>query len=301
MFSNLIFRNSRRSRKENGLFFSSLVISIIAFYMILSISTQDVMIFLQKMESNAVNRLLLLIPVFYGMTLGILFFLIYFACKYQFERRRHEFGVYLMLGMRRSKLFWMLLAEDFLTSILAMLIGLPVAVVLSEIVSLVTAKLVVMGIIGHQFSLSWSAIEWTLAGFLAIKLTALLILSGRIRNAKNHGCAAVRFAARKYPMTANTGSTAPLPIPYKKALPRLPVAVFMGKDTAAPSGKFCIAMPTARPSAETNAPSSPSAAAAPNAKPTASPSGMLCMVTARKSFADLFKWLFNPSSSFVPL
>ena len=65
------------------------------------------------------------------MTLGILFFLIYFACKYQFERRRHEFGVYLMLGMRRSKLFGMLLAEDFLTSILAMLIGLPVAAVLS--------------------------------------------------------------------------------------------------------------------------------------------------------------------------
>ena len=180
MFSNLILRNSRRSRKENGLFFSSLVISIVAFYMILSISTQDVMLFLQKMESDAVDKLLLLIPAFYGMTLGILFFLIYFACKYQFERRRHEFGVYLMLGMRRSKLFGMLLAEDFLTSILAMLIGLPVAVVLSEIVSLVTAKLVGMGIIGHQFSLSWSAIEWTLAGFLAIKLTALLILSGRI-------------------------------------------------------------------------------------------------------------------------
>ena len=180
MFSNLIFRNSRRSRKENGLFFSSLVISIIAFYMILSISTQDVMIFLHKMESDAVNRLLLLIPVFYGMTLGILFFLIYFACKYQFERRRHEFGVYLMLGMRRSKLFWMLLAEDLLSSILALLIGLPTAVVLSEIVSLVTAKLVGMGIIGHHFSLSWSAMKWTLAGFLAIKLTALLILSGRI-------------------------------------------------------------------------------------------------------------------------
>ncbi|MCB7329317.1 FtsX-like permease family protein, partial [Mediterraneibacter faecis] len=86
----------------------------------------------------------------------------------------------LMLGMRRSKLFGMLLAEDCLISILAMFIGLPVAVVLSEIVSLVTAKLVGMGIIGHQFSLSWSAIEWTMAGFLAIKLSALLILSRRI-------------------------------------------------------------------------------------------------------------------------
>ena len=64
MFSNLILRNSRRSRKENGLFFSSLVISIVAFYMILSISTQDVMLFLQKMESDAVDKLLLLIPAF---------------------------------------------------------------------------------------------------------------------------------------------------------------------------------------------------------------------------------------------
>ncbi len=147
MFSNLIFRNSRRSRKENGLFFSSLVISIIAFYMILSISTQDVMIFCRKWRATqcASDSCVL------RNDPGYSFFLIYFACKYQFERRRHEFGVYLMLGMRRSKLFWMLLAEDFLTSILAMLIGLPVAVVLSEIVSLVTAKLVGMGIIGHQF------------------------------------------------------------------------------------------------------------------------------------------------------
>lgn len=180
MFSNMIFRNSRRSRKENGLFFSSLVISIVAFYMILSISTQDVMIFLKKMESDAVNKLLLLIPVFYGMTLCILFFLIYYTCKYQFENRRHEFGVYLMLGMRRRKLFGMLLAEDCLSSVLALLAGLPIAVVLSEIISLVTARLVGMGILGHRFSFSLSALGWTLAGFLAIKLTALLLLSGKI-------------------------------------------------------------------------------------------------------------------------
>ena len=53
-----------------------------------------------------------MIPLFYGMTLIILFFLVYFASKYQLERRRHEFGMYLMLGMRRSRLFLLLLAED---------------------------------------------------------------------------------------------------------------------------------------------------------------------------------------------
>lgn len=180
MFSDLILRNSRRSRKENGLFFSSLVISIVAFYIILSLSKQDVMIFLAKMESDAVSRLLMMIPVFYVMTLGILFFLSYFACKYQLERRRKEFGVYLMMGMRRSKLFIMLLAEDLLSSILALVIGIPVAVLLSELISLVTAKLVGMGIIGHQFTFSLSAVCFTIAGFLAIKLTAFLILSGKI-------------------------------------------------------------------------------------------------------------------------
>lgn len=137
MFSNIIIRNNKRSRQENGLFFSSLVISIVAFYLILSLSKQDVVIFLQTMESDAVNKLLLLVPVFYVLTLGILFFLIYFACKYQIQRRRHEFGVYRMLGMKKIKLFSMLLAEDVMSSILALLIGLPVAIFLSEMISLV--------------------------------------------------------------------------------------------------------------------------------------------------------------------
>ena len=147
MFSKLISRNSRRNRKENGLFFSSLLISIIAFYIILSLSHQDVMLFLRQMESNAVNKLMTLIPVFYCLTLFILFFLIYYASKFQLERRRHEFGVYLMLGMHRIKLFAMLLAEDFFNSILALAIGLPAAVLLSELISLVTARLVGIGII----------------------------------------------------------------------------------------------------------------------------------------------------------
>lgn len=180
MFSKLASRNSKRSRKENGLFFASLIISIVAFYIILSLSQQDVMRFLQQMESDAVNRLLAMIPVFYGMTLVILFFLIYFACKFQLERRRHEFGVYLMLGMRRMKLFFLLLAEDFRSSIFSLLIGLPIAVLLSELISLITAKLVGLGIIGHHSSLSWTAILWTILGFLAIKLAAFLILSGKI-------------------------------------------------------------------------------------------------------------------------
>lgn len=180
MFSELVARNSRRSRRENGLFFTSLLISIVAFYIILSLSHQDVMVFLQRMESSAVDRLLTLVPVLYGLTLFILFFLVYYANRFQLARRRHEFGVYLMLGMQRRKLFGMLLAEDLHSSLIALAIGLPAALLISEVISLVTARLVGLGIVGHRFTLSLSAIVWTAVGFLLIKLLASLILSGKI-------------------------------------------------------------------------------------------------------------------------
>lgn len=180
MFFDLISRNSKRNRKENGLFFSSLVISIIAFYLILSLENQDVMKFLTYMESDAVSRLFTMIPLFYIMTLFILFFLVYFASKYQLGCRCHEFGMYQMLGMRRYKLFFLLLAEDIKNSFVALLIGLPIGIVVSEMISLLTAKLVGIGIIGHTFSFSFKAIIFTMAGFLIIKLAAFLILSGKI-------------------------------------------------------------------------------------------------------------------------
>lgn len=180
MFSELVKRNSRRSRRENGLFFASLLIAIIAFYIILSLSHQDVIVFLKTMESDAVNRLLTLVPALYVMTLCILFFLVYYANRFQLARRRHEFGVYLMLGMQRRTLFGMLLVEDLRSSVIALAIGLPAAVLISELISLVTARLVGLGIVGHRFALSLSAIGWTAAGFLAIKLLASLILSGKI-------------------------------------------------------------------------------------------------------------------------
>ncbi len=179
MFSKLVERNSKRDRKNNGLYFGSMIISIIAFYIILSLSHQDVMLFLKKMESDAVNRLFAIVPIFYGATLVMLFFLVYFASSMQMERRKHEFGIYLTLGMRRGKLFSMLLLEDFRNNIIALGIGLPVAVAISELISLITTKIVGLGIISHRFSLSFMAVLFTVIGFLAVKFVAFIFLSGK--------------------------------------------------------------------------------------------------------------------------
>jgi putative ABC transport system permease protein len=180
MFFNLVSRNSKRNQKENSLYFSSLLIAIIAFYLILSLSNQDIMQFLATMESDAINKLFSMIPLFYGVTLFLLFFLVYFASKYQLESRKHEFGIYLMMGMRRHKLFLLLFTEDIRSSLTALGIGIPIGITASELISLVTARLVGLGIVGHTFSLSLNAVIWTGLGFAFIKSIAFLILSGKI-------------------------------------------------------------------------------------------------------------------------
>lgn len=180
MFFDLVRKNSKRDRKENGIFFVSLVVSIIAFYIILSLENQDVIIFLKETESDAVRRLLSLIPALYVVSLFILFFLVFFAGKYQLERRSHELGMYLMMGMRRRRLFFMLLAEEVYNSIISLAIGIPIAIFISEMVSMITARVVGLGIIEHRFSFSIWAVLGTIIGYFIIRLVASLILSRKI-------------------------------------------------------------------------------------------------------------------------
>ena len=74
MFSELIRRNSKRNRQENTLYFVTMILTVAAFYIILALDHQDVMIFLKEMERDAVNKLLMLIPIFIcGISVPALF------------------------------------------------------------------------------------------------------------------------------------------------------------------------------------------------------------------------------------
>lgn len=176
MFFKQVWRNAIRHRKDNGLFFGSLVIAIVAFYTLLSLKEQDVMRYLATVESTAVSKLLRLIPLVYIVSLFFVFFLVYFACKYQADSRRKEFGMYLMLGMKYSRLFAMLLCETLSNSLISLITGLPLALFLTEGISLMTAKLVGLGMIGHHISFSPAALLYTVCGFILVQLLSVLII-----------------------------------------------------------------------------------------------------------------------------
>ncbi|AKL96594.1 ABC-type antimicrobial peptide transport system, permease component [Clostridium aceticum] len=186
MFSSLIYRNAKRSRKENLIYFATLVTAIASFYIILSLGRQDVILFLREFESDSIDKLLALMPIVYLFALFLLFFLILFANQYQLNRRSKEFGLYLMLGMRKERLVLQLLAEGLITSILALIGGILIGGFLAKIISLTVSKLIGQGIIGHQISLSMGAIFSTITGFLFIQLVALAILGGKLFNQEVH-------------------------------------------------------------------------------------------------------------------
>lgn len=74
MFYSLIKRNSRANRKENSIYFVSMIIAIIAFYVILSLENMDVIRFIKDMESDAVHKLLSLVPALYVFSLCVISF-----------------------------------------------------------------------------------------------------------------------------------------------------------------------------------------------------------------------------------
>lgn len=176
MFFKQIRRNASKSRKDNGLLFGSLIIAIVAFYTLLSLKSQDVMRFLKTMESDAVSKLMLIVPLVYVISLFFVFFLVYFAYRYQMDNRKKEFGLYLMMGMKRSRLFAMLMGETVWNSFVSILIGLPIALLLTEGISLTTAQLVGIGIIGHRISLSTPALLGTVIGFIIVQIAAMVFL-----------------------------------------------------------------------------------------------------------------------------
>lgn len=176
MFFKQVRRNAAKNRRGNELFFGSLVIAIIAFYTLLSLGELDVMHFLSTIESVAVEKLMAMLPVVYVISLFFVFFLVYFACRYQIDSRRRELGMYLMLGMKRSRLFLMLFCETLWSSLISLMIGLPAALFVTEGISLATARIVGLGIIGHRFSFSPNAIFQTVCGFILIQLLSMLIL-----------------------------------------------------------------------------------------------------------------------------
>ena len=175
MLPKIALGNVRKSLRDFSVFFITLVFGVCAFYAFASINDQIAVINLTELQSEAVSavmRILSGVSVFVAVILG---FLVVYANRFLVRRRKREFGIYLTLGMGRAQVAAIMVMETLAVGVAALVVGLVLGVLLSQVMLYVTANLFEATIPGFAFVFSPGAALSTLACFAAIFALSLLL------------------------------------------------------------------------------------------------------------------------------
>lgn len=141
LYIKLAWGNLRRALKDFTVYFVTLMLSVSLFYSFNTLTNQAFFVGLSSSTSQLVLRMAELITglsIFLMIVIGIL---IVYANVFFMRRRVREFATYLLLGMKKSSLAFVILIENFIVGICALIVGLLVGVVVSQFSSLAVLKL----------------------------------------------------------------------------------------------------------------------------------------------------------------
>ncbi|WP_411170175.1 ABC transporter permease [Clostridium sp. MB05] len=181
MYSKLAFRNLKRSFRDYTIYFLTLVFGVCIFYTFNSIQSQSIMMELNEFQASAfeqVDGIMGYASIFVSFVLA---FLIIYANNYLIKRRKKEFGIYMTLGMEKSSLSRIIFIETLIVGVISLAIGLGIGVLLSQGLSVVTAKMFEVNLIKFKFTFSSSSMIKTLVCFGTIYLIVLMFNSIAIR------------------------------------------------------------------------------------------------------------------------
>ena len=172
----LALRNVHRSARDYAVYFLTLALGVAMFYAFNSISEQTVLFDALSAESKRVLGLLnLFMGLFSGAVAFVLAFLVVYANRFLLKRRKHEFGMYLCLGMGPGQVSRILLAETAIVGIASLAAGLAAGIGISQGMSFATAALMGTTMSKYQFILSTKALLLTLACFAGIFLVSAVV------------------------------------------------------------------------------------------------------------------------------
>lgn len=159
MFSKIAINNVRRSIKDYTVYFLTLTFAVCIFYSFNSIGSQKLMETLRTgTGSQELQYLIGLVSVFVSFILGGL---IVYSNNFLIKKRKKELGIYMTLGMGKSKISRILVFETFLIGLISLGVGLALGFIFSQGLSLFTAKLFGADFSKYQFVISFYAIAKT--------------------------------------------------------------------------------------------------------------------------------------------
>ena len=175
MFSKLALKNVRRSVKDYGVWFLTIVFGVCLFYVFNALESQSVLRYLAQSPRmyivDSIKNLIGMLSVFVWVVLA---FLILYASGFLIRRRKKELGTYLLLGMERWQVARLLLAETVCIGAAALALGLVLGVLAAWGLSAFTAGLFAVPMTFFTFSVSIPALVKTALAFAAIFLLVMV-------------------------------------------------------------------------------------------------------------------------------
>ncbi|WP_346889738.1 ABC transporter permease [Clostridium sp. UBA1056] len=165
MYSKIAINNVKKSFKDYTIYFLTLTFAVCIFYSFNSIESQKAMFEISKSEAGYIDILTTVISWVSVFVSAILGGLIIYANNFMIKRRKKELGVYMTLGMSKRKISKILVSESFFIGLISLGAGLILGIVLSQGLSLFTAKLFQVGMSEYKFIFSAGAAVKTIVYF----------------------------------------------------------------------------------------------------------------------------------------
>lgn len=126
MYFKLSFQNIKKSFKDYGIYFLTLMLGVAIFYMFNSLDSQQAMLDVSSSTKKMIELMidiLGMVSVFVSIILG---FLIVYANKFLINRRKKEFGIYMTLGMGKRQISKIIIIETIFIGIMSLIIGIAI-------------------------------------------------------------------------------------------------------------------------------------------------------------------------------
>lgn len=174
MYSKMAVNNVKRSFKDYTIYFLTLTFAVCLFYSFNSIDSQQAIMEINKSQEESMDILrnvISMVSVFVSIILGSL---IIYANNFLIKKRKKELGIYMTLGMPKKKISRILLVETLVIGAMSLVVGLMVGIVLSQGLSVFTAKLFEVSMSQYKFVISGSAISKTAIYFSLIFILVMI-------------------------------------------------------------------------------------------------------------------------------
>lgn len=174
MYFKLSLQNIKKSMSDYLIYFFSITLAVMLFYVFNCISQQQVMMDLTANQTEMMGTLDNVMTVT-SVFISIIFFLLcLMANQFFMKRRKKEFGLYMTLGMSKSKVSRILIIETLLIGALALVTGLIAGILLSQGMAVLTASLFDVAITGYVFIFSLPAMLKAIGFFCGIFVLVIL-------------------------------------------------------------------------------------------------------------------------------